>query len=172
MNTQLENLWRSLETQRAALLAQLSGVAADQFNHRKNNKWSMSQILGHVIQAEQMSVGYMAKKINAIGEVDNTGLWGEFMLGILIVSQRLPLKYKAPKNLGDQPPAYADVAAAQQDWDQARLSLRQFLETVPNSGLSKKIYRHPVMGRCNVVHALKFFREHLIHHKPQILRQL
>lgn len=172
VNTQLENLFRSLETQRTVLLGQVKTLSIDQFNHGRNNKWSISQIIGHLVQAERMSVGYMTKKINAINEVGNTGLWGEIVLGVFIISQRLPLKYKAPQNLGEKPPAYSDVIAAQQDWDKARQELRQFLETVPANGLKKKIYRHPVMSRCNVVHALKFFREHIIHHKPQILRQL
>lgn len=172
MNKQVKSLFQSLENQRAALLSELNTLSEEQFNQSRNNKWSISQILGHLVQAERMSVGYLTKKINAINEVDNTGLWGEIILGVFIISQRIPLKYKAPKNLGEKPPAYADVAAAQQDWDNAREELKQFLETVPDNGLKKKIYRHPVMGRCNVVHALKFFREHIIHHKPQILRQL
>jgi hypothetical protein len=172
VNSELQNLFSLLEQQRLALLDEAKSQTPQQLNNRKNNKWSVSQIVGHLVQAEQMSVGYMAKKINAIKEVDNTGLWGEIKLLVFIASQRLPIKYKAPKNLGDQPSTYADFASLERDWNASREQLKQFLETVPDWGLNKKIYRHPVMGRCSAVHALKFFREHIIHHYPQIKRQL
>lgn len=172
MNTQLETLFQQLEQQRTELINELKSVNPEQLNQSLNGKWSISQIAGHLIQAERMSVGYMAKKINALKEVDDTGLWGELKLWIFIASQRLPLKYRAPKNLGEKPPAYADFAALEHDWNEARLDLKMFLEPVPDWGLHKQIYRHPVMGRCSVVHALKFFREHIIHHHPQIKRQL
>jgi DinB superfamily len=172
VNTQLETLLQQLEQQRAALINELKSVNPEQLNQSLNGKWSISQIAGHLIQAERMSVGYMAKKINAIQEVGNTGLWGEVKLLVFMASQRLPLKYKAPKNLGDNPPAYIDVATLEHDWNEARQALKVFLETVPDWGLRKQIYKHPVMGRCSVLHALKFFREHIIHHNPQIKRQL
>jgi hypothetical protein len=172
VNSELQNLYRLLEQQRLALLDEAKSQTSQQLNNCKNNKWSISQIVGHLVQAEQMSVSYMRKKINAIKEVGSTGLWGEIKLLVFIASQRLPLKYKAPKNLGDQPPTYVDFASLDSDWNASREQLKQFLETVPDWGLNKKIYRHPVMGRCSVVHALKFFREHIIHHYPQIKRQL
>ena len=114
----------------------------------------------------------MTKKINAINEVNNSGIWSEIKLNFFIVSQRLPLKYKAPKNLGERPKSYSDFKTLAVDWSESRQQLKMFLEKFPKDGLKKKIYRHPVMGRCNVIHALIFFREHIIHHYPQITRQL
>lgn len=172
MNAQLNSLFQLLEEQRAALLKPLQTLTPEHLNRSLNQKWSISQVAGHVVQAEKMSLAYMSKKINAINEVGNTGLLNELVLGVFIISQRLPLKYKAPKNLGDKPPAYADVIALEQDWNASRQTLKLFLETIPDRGIHKKIYRHPIMGRCSVIHALKFFREHLIHHQPQIMRQL
>jgi hypothetical protein len=172
VNKTVYTLFNQLEVQRASLLAQLKSVNALRLNDRNKGKWNISEVVGHVVQAERLSTAYMVKKINAINEVSNTNFWNEVMLGIFILSQRLPLKYKAPASLGIRPPSYPDLEHLQTDWDAARQSLKQFLETVPDAGIHKKIYRHPVMGRCSVVHALKFFREHLIHHKPQIMRQL
>lgn len=172
MNSTLQTLFQSLEQQRTHLLQEIKSSSADALNKSRHDKWSISQIVGHLVQAERMSVAYMTKKINAIKEVDNTGLWGELKLLVFIASQRLPLRYKAPKNLGEKPPSYADFATLEKDWNESRQALNQFLETIPDWGLNKMIYRHPVMGRCNVVHALKFFREHIIHHHPQIKRLL
>ena len=172
MDKKLEQLFTQLEKQRIDLLALLRKSSHDQFNHSTNGKWSINQIARHIITAEQMSVGYINKKINAINEVDNTGLLGEIKLLLFIMSQRLPIKYKAPATLGDQPKPFQDVVALEKNWGEARSELKKLLEKFSAGGLKKKIYRHPVMGRCNIVHALIFFREHIVHHEPQISRQL
>ena len=172
MNSKLKSLFELLEEQRSKLLAEMSFLEGEKLNRSKNGKWSISQIAGHLITAEQLSLSYMTKKINAINEVDSSGIWGEIKLNFFIVSQRLPLKYKAPKSLGDKPKSYTEFRDLRQDWDESRQRLQMFLEKIPADGLKKEIYRHPVMGRCNIVHALIFFREHIIHHYPQIARQL
>ena len=168
----LKNYFEPLEKQRKKLLDELRNLGPEQLNKSRNNKWSVGQIVGHLITAEELSIGYINKKINAINNVGNTGLWGELKLLAFIVSQRLPLKYKAPAYMGELPKSYADVQALAADWDATRAGLKKLLEKFPADGLKKKIYRHPVMGRCNMVHGLIFFREHIIHHYPQIQRQL
>lgn len=172
MQATLADLFGSLEKQREELLIHLRNLHPDIINNSKNGKWSISQIAGHLITSEQLSLSYMTKKINAINEVRETGMWNELKLITFIISQRLPLKYKAPKNLGDRPKSYPDFKSLEDDWNTSRQELKLFLEKFPETGLKKKIYRHPVMGRCNIVHALIFFREHIIHHRPQISRQL
>ena len=172
METKLQTLLEELEKQRAELLAEIKNIPNEQLNHHQTNKWSINQILGHLITAEQLSIGYINKKIKAIQEVDNTGIFGEVKLLLLIASQRLPLKYKAPKNLGDQPKTFPSLQALEQEWNTIRQELRTLLGNFSSSQLKKKIYKHPVMGRCNIVHALIFFREHIVHHSPQIEKLL
>ena len=172
MDTTLEKLFSSLEDQRKNLLTEIQSINAEKLNHRTNNKWSISEIVGHLVTAERLSVGYINKKINAINEVDNTGLVGEIKLLVFILSQRLPIKYKAPANLGDKPKSYPDLATLENDWVETRQEMKKLLEGFPSTGLKKEIYRHPVMGRSNIGQALIFFREHIIHHYPQIRRQL
>ena len=172
MNPTAQKVFNYIEDQRSELLVQLNGISPEKLNASRNGKWSISQIMGHLVTSEQLSLSYMTKKINAINEVGNSGLWGEFKLWLFILTQRLPLKYKAPKNLVDNPKAYPDFSSLEKDWNESRQQLKLFLEKFPADGLKKKIYRHPIMGRCNLIHALVFFREHLIHHYPQIKRQL
>src|SRR5262245_25235293 len=92
----LETHFESLEQQRKKLLNEIQLLTPDQLNRSVNNKWSISQIIGHIVSSEALSVGYINKKINAINEVSNTGIWGEVKLLAFILSQRLPFKYKAP----------------------------------------------------------------------------
>ena len=172
MNAILESHFEVLEKQRHQILSEIKTLSNQALNRSQPNKWSISQIIGHVVAAEKLSVGYINKKIIAINEVENTGLWNDILLWIFTISQRLPLKYKAPKTLGSEPPSYSNVASLIIDWDETRLKLHELLEKIPANGLKKKIYRHPVMGRCNILQALVSFQEHLRHHHPQIKRLL
>ena len=173
MHPKLQALFSEIETQRQHLQVSLGHVVPAQFNAAPQpGKWSMSEVVSHVVTSEKLSLGYMEKKINAIGSVGTTNVLNEFMLGVFIASQRLPLKYKAPKSIGNKPNAYTSVDVFFSDWQQSRQRLAVFLEAFPAHGLHKKIYRHPVMGRCSVLHCLAFFREHFNHHLPQITRQL
>jgi hypothetical protein len=172
MDSRLEKIFISLEQQRKLLLIELGNISVEALNRQRSGKWSISEIAGHLISAEQLSLGYINKKINAINKVGNTGIWGELKLWAFIISQRLPLKYKAPKMLGEKPKSYPDMAALERDWSKSREELKGLLERFSGHELKKKIYRHPVMGRSNITHTLIFFREHIIHHYPQIKRQL
>jgi uncharacterized damage-inducible protein DinB len=172
MEAKLETLFKALETQRLELLKEVRNLSTDQLNQHQNQKWSINQILGHLITAEQLSIGYINKKINAINEVDNTGLWNEIKLLIFIVSQRLPLKYKAPKTIGDRPKSFSSPQIVEQEWNATRQELKTLLERFSSSQLNKEIYKHPVMGRSNIVQALISIREHIIHHTPQIKKLL
>jgi len=172
VNSLLAKYFDTLETQRAKLLVEIKKASSEQINQQIKGKWSVNQIASHLITAEQLSVSYITKKINAINEVGNTGLLGELKLLFFIISQRLPLKYKAPKTLGEQPRSYSDFMELEKNWDETRQQLNLLLKRFSDNSLRKKIYRHPVMGRCNIIHALIFFREHINHHYPQIRRQL
>lgn len=117
MNSKLHELFDQLERQRLSLLNEIREIAEGQINHSRNQKWSVSQIAGHLITAERLSLSYITKKINAIQEVGNTGMLGELKLLLFIASQRLPLKYKAPKNLGERPKSYPDFKSLELDWE-------------------------------------------------------
>ena len=87
-----------------------------------------------------------------------------------MLSQRLPFKYKAPRSLAENTPPAITVAELKAEWDLLRTELREFLNAIEDKYLRKKIYKHPRAGMLNVVQAVTFFREHYIHHWPQIKR--
>ena len=90
---------------------------------------------------------------------------------LLKISQRVPLKYKAPKAVVQHTPEPLSLSELKEQWNSLRNDLRDFLEKIEDKNIRKKIYRHPV-GRFNVVQAVTFFREHFQHHLPQIKRLL
>ena len=172
MNIKLQILFDSLERERDSLLASIKNLSPDKQQHAPEGKWSIQQILAHLIAAEKLSVMYLNKKMLGIKEVEDTGVLEELKMVVLQLSQRLPLKFKAPRVVVENTPAYANFEELTTDWNKTRAELKTLLEKFDDTQIRKKIYKHIRAGRLNIQHALLFFREHIIHHTPQIKRLL
>jgi uncharacterized damage-inducible protein DinB len=174
MHTKLQRLYDQLEVDRKRLLAKVELVSEEKFNRQPiPGKWSLGEVLSHIVASEHGSTSYMKKKSLGIDQVDNSGIVESLKLGLLIASQRLPLlKFKAPKIVLDHTPQFSSAEAIIRQWDSVRADLKIFLEAVTDKNLRKKIYKHPIAGRLDVVQAVTFYREHIIHHSPQIKRLL
>ncbi len=114
----------------------------------------------------------MTKKIQGIDQAGKTGFIDEFKMIILKISQRLPIKFKAPQIVVNATPEYLNLDELEKDWVKTRNDFRQLIDSVPEHQLNKKIYKHIIVGRLNTIQAVKFLREHTIHHWPQIKRLL
>jgi uncharacterized damage-inducible protein DinB len=172
LNARLNSLFTSLENERAALLGQMRTLTAGQFHDAPEGRWSVSQILAHIIAGERLSIHYLNKKMLGIDEAKNSGLTEEVKMLILKLSQRLPFKFKAPRVLVENTPSYQNLNDLISDWDTVRSELRATLERFRDDQINKKVYRHVRAGLMNIQHALLFFREHMIHHIPQIKQLL
>lgn len=172
MNIRLKGQFRYLEKQKEQLIKQVEETTTTQLHAHLAGKWSLSQLFAHLITSEQLSVQYLKKKILAIEEQPNTGIIEELKMLVLIISQRLPFKFKAPKVVVDHTPAFSNVDEIKTAWNQTRSELKDLLSRFSHQHLKRKIYKHPVAGKLNIVQAMRFFQEHLIHHTPQIKRLL
>lgn len=172
MNLKLQHLFDALEYDRNTLILTLKSLLPEKLQQAPQGKWSINQILAHLIAAEKLSIRYLQKKILGIKEADDTGLWEEIKIKVLQASQRLPLKFKAPQNVVDNTPSYLNFSELLSDWEKTRAELKALLEKLEGTQLKKKIYKHFFAGRLNIQHALIFLREHIIHHQPQINRLL
>lgn len=172
LNPKLQHLFDLLEADRHKLLEKADELSTEQFNRARPGKWSLNQILAHLIAAEEMSLAYMNKKIPGIRDAGETGVWEELKMVALKGSQRLPFKFKAPRAVIENTPSYSNLEQLKSHWDNERAELKRFLENFNDDQLRKKIYRHIRAGRLNIQHALIFFREHYLHHWPQIKRLL
>jgi hypothetical protein len=170
VNDKLRTRFERLEVERHQLLKIRRSISLEQFNRAPTGKWSVHQVLAHLIAAEKISVAYINNKFKGIDEVANTGFAEDVKVVLLKISQRLPLKFKAPAVVVANTPVYADFQHLEQEWDLEREELRMLLEKFDGSQLRKKIYNHIVIGRLNIEQALIFFREHFFHHLPQIRR--
>lgn len=165
-----QKLFDEIESQRKSILDSLRHLTTDQLNKAPvPGKWSVSQILSHLVTAERMSVMYMQKKIQGVELAVDTGFWEEIKINLLKISQRLPgLKFKAPQRVVDNTTFYNNLLTIINEWDQVRGELKLLLEKIPDQYVNRSVYRHPFAGYLNIRQALIFFREHIIHHTPQI----
>ncbi len=170
MNLSFQKLLVELETQREKIIESVRNLTEEQLNSPlAPGKWSASQILSHLIAAERLSLQYLQKKIQGINEAVDSGLWEEVKINLLKISQRLPgLKFKAPQRVLENTASYRDMATIQREWDNLRSELKSLLETIQDQHINRTVYRHPLAGYLNIKHCLIFFREHAIHHTPQI----
>lgn len=173
VNIQLQQLYNNLEAQRQALLNSVSSLSHDSLTKRPQpNKWSISEVLTHLESSERLSIQYLNKKILGIEQYKNTNARHELLMLLVITSQRLPLKFRAPKVVLANTPSYTTWQQLIVRWDKTRSELKTLLEKFSDDQLRKQVYRHPRVGMINIQQALIFFREHVIHHQPQIKRLL
>lgn len=174
MHPSLKTVFDELEVQRGKLLDQLSGVNAEHLNRRMvEGKWSITEIISHLIVAERLSVQYLRKKIQGIDSVKDSGIYEDMKMLVFVLSQRLPgMRFRAPKVVVENTQHLTELAELRSSWEVLRKELRELLEQFPDDKLKRKIYRHVIVGYINIRQMLIFFREHVIHHQPQILKQL
>ncbi len=173
MNQFLEARWRMLEAQRRHIIRLIEQVPEDMYRKKLSERaWSLAEVLAHLIAVEKLSLGYMKKKAQDWSQSNHSGLWSEVRLKSFILSQRLPLKFKAPQVVQQNTPPAMSLQQTLAAWEAVRTDMKDFLSSIPEEHLKKFIYRHPQAGRFNARQALVVFYEHAGHHLPQIKRLL
>ena len=170
MNTQLAALYDVLENQRFQLLAKVK-ANEDNFDRLPGaGQWSIHQVLSHLITVERLSLQYISKKIQGIATEGDTGLAEVLKMLAVKISLRLPLKFKAPVFVVDHATNYQSLDELIQSWDGTRKQMRDLLDQFHDHELRRKVYRHVVVGKINIMQALGFLTDHIHHHMPQLNR--
>jgi len=173
VNNKLRLLYEQLEDDRARLMAELSNASGDTLSLKPSkDKWSVNEILTHLVTSEQLTIRYLKKKSLGVEQLRNSGLAEKIRYAVLEISQRLPLKFKAPKHLVSNTPEALAFPQLLTSWNATRQELKEFLNSITDRNVNKLIYKHPVAGRFDVSQCLMFMREHYHHHLPQIKRLL
>lgn len=172
MHSHFQEAYDKLERQRQQLLGRIKDLPEDVYATAPKGKWSIAQIITHLLTSERLSVGYMKKKSLGIETLPDSGLKQVIVSGILKISQRVPFRYKAPAVIVENTPEALPAEEVIRDWDKSRNDLKQFLESIPSKHYRRLIFKHPIAGMLNAEQALKFMYEHINHHLPQIHRLL
>ncbi len=170
MVPRLEKSYQTLEKQRKLFLADIMKYDSSIIHHSTDGNWSMVQVISHLITSEKTSLDYLEKKMQGIQQASNATWWESIKVIGLIVSQRLPFKYKAPKGAKLPDPESRPMDDLISQWTAQRQRLHAILGKFTEKDVKKKVYRHVVIGLVDIRHMMIFFREHITHHQWQINR--
>jgi hypothetical protein len=169
MIPKLQLRFDTLENSRRVLLESLETLDEAQLQFQPEaGKWSIIEVLHHLLLSEQRTYSYMMKK-NQAESLPKSGMGAALRSAALTLGLRLPLKYKSPQKISP-PERGIPFPQLKGEWDASRRDLRQFLDSLPAERTRQLIFRHPVGGYFNIFHTLDFFEEHFRHHLKQIDR--
>ncbi len=154
------------------LLEALKDYSEDQLNRRPGKgKWSVIQVMHHLLLAETGSYNYLEKKLSFNPELGKAGFKSWYRKQGLKFFLWAPFKWKSPKAIGDEKlPERAGFWDTAKQWKDQRLKLREYLATLPPDIFEKEAYKHPRAGRMDIAGMLAFFDWHFTRHRKQILR--
>lgn len=163
LDADLRRLLQGLLTTPAAVLDKEPGP----------NRWSVYDVMQHLIIAEGNSYRYLVKKLQDPQQMQRAGLGAAIRAALLVLNLRYGGKFKAPA-MADKP-AFDPVESLAQlsgKWEEQRQQLRALLAAQPAEVFRLAAYRHPVAGRISLHAMLRFFDAHFQRHLRQINNNL
>lgn len=171
MHPKIHAAFDSAEREKNRLIVHVSTLSLeDYFRIPAPGKWSVAQIMTHLVITEQLSLRYMKKKSLGINEVKDSGIMHEARFWLYKGVMKLPIKLKAPKTILDNTPEAWPLSELKVHWGNLRNDLETFLSTIKEDHIHRMIYKHAFAGRLDVIQAIHFFIAHIHHHRPQIER--
>ncbi len=168
MVEKLRKKFERLEQQRSRLFEALSHISHDSLNLKPSpDKWSIAQILSHLINAETNSQLYIDKKITYVDTTQSAGIKGWLRMMMMRIAFRLPVKYKAPAFVSVVPET-ATMAELDTKWSNVRIKMKATLERITPAMMDKELFKQPFAGKMNASHALDFMQSHYSLHEKQV----
>lgn len=168
MNKSLEIKFGELEKRRAGLSGQLEILAEDKLGYRvKPDKWSINQIVFHLIKSEQLTLVSFNKNMTDEEKLKKSGIMGKTMHLGLSLALKSSFKFKAPEMLSGTQERH-DIKGLMKKWDTIRKNFAESLGKFPDSMFDRAVFKHPKAGWLNVEQMLDFLRDHFDHHNRQI----
>ena len=172
MSPKLQPLWQQLEKDRLELFKKLDGIDPSVLNRKPaTDKWSVNQVLFHLIEAEGGSMRYIQKKLSFGTDIPKAGFRSAWRRFLLRVAFWLPIKFKAPKVFSPMPETH-DYTTLRAHYAAQRIDLQEFLENLPDHLLDTELWKHVLAGKMTVLHMVDFMDDHFRRHRGQIERTL
>jgi len=132
------------------------------------NKWNVLEVLHHIYLAEKGTVNYMIKKLHFSQEgLPKAGITSHLKTMLLQIVLRTPLKMKAPAGL-DAVSGDISLGELSRQWESLDSELQSLICGLNEKQLASQLFRHPFIGRINMIDTLKFIQAHFDHHRSQI----
>ena len=162
--------WDMLEDQLINIIQSLKNLKPDALAFRiSDDKWTILQILQHLVLSEKLSMIYLAKKWKYSQDLPQKTPVTLFRSWALLLSMWSPIPLKAPArvNVFDQDKTSEEIIS---EWQLIRSEMKDFLEKLPVTVFDKEFYKHPAVGKLTLDHMLEFFYAHCKRHHKQILK--
>jgi uncharacterized damage-inducible protein DinB len=171
MISSLNTAFNYLEKQLDDLLLKVKPLSSEQQNFKPDShSWSILQVFRHMMQSEGQIIKYLRKKILGAATTPKASFGAILRSAILNAAMRLPIKFKVPDAIKVNFDENYDFEQLSADWKLLRKELKDFLENMDEETAQKEIFRHPVVGRMNILQGLTFMQEHLERHAGQVDR--
>ncbi len=170
LNPKFQKQLNLLDKKLNLLLEELKDYSEDQLNRKPaEDKWSVIQVMHHLLLAETGSYNYVNKKLSFNPVLKKTGIMTWFRRTLMKFFLRTPIKFKAPKGVGSEfLPDRAGFWDTAKLWKEQRVKLKEFLATLPEERLKQEVYKHPMAGRQGLNGMFDFFDLHFDRHHKQI----
>ncbi|QNL21710.1 DinB family protein [Hyphobacterium sp. CCMP332] len=168
METKLKKKFESMEMDKIAIFDKISLLDNEFLNKPPaKDKWSIIQILHHLIQAEKATLNYIKKKTQSPEKLQKAGLIEKLKSLVLNYYLKSPKKWKAPAVVNTIP-EQDNLENTIMIYNNNRNEWYSFLIQMPDDWARKKIFRHPITGRMDMHMTLDFLNLHAKRHFKQI----
>ena len=166
----IERRLERLEGDWQRLLESVAGIDEMRLNRPPAEaKWSIAQIVSHLLQSEDLALRYLNKKSLAGAEMEKGRLASWWRLIALVVALRSPLRVRAPEVVATVP-EHRRLDDLLEERKGPREGWHAFVTGYPDELLDRACYRHPYAGRLSLDQCLITLQEHLGHHAKQVAR--
>ncbi|WP_187263678.1 DinB family protein [Pontibacter beigongshangensis] len=168
MNPNLEAKYLRLEKSRNRLLDNLEQLDPAILNTpAADNKWSVGQIVAHLVLVEEFTVCYMQRKLQEPEKLISSSLSHTVKSILLTILLKSQVRFKAPPRMADVPEEVC-LPELRSKWDHLRFQFEDLLTDLPPELLHKCLFKHPYAGPLSAAQCLTFLQDHFDHHAAQI----
>ena len=170
MKAEFKNKFDIMEKDREEIISLINKLDDQKLNFKPApGKWSILQILFHIIKAEHLTIISLKNSIGNKKDLKKSSLGAAMRSSLLNISLRSSIKIKSPDILKKVPETY-DIEQLKKKWTTLRSELNKILNGAEEEVLNKYVFKHPYAGRLNFTQSIEFLYEHVKHHKRQIKR--
>lgn len=168
MRQYFQEYFNNLSDSKNYLINATLTLTEEEFNlSLSEGKWSIGQILYHIILVERITVISLQKNIKNLSTLEESSTKNVLSSQLLKRALRSDRKFKAP-DIAAKVPDKTSLNELTPKWEKIRNDFTALLEIFPQEEENKLVYDHPYAGKLNIIQTLDFLVEHLQHHQRQI----
>lgn len=172
MTATLQKQFEKIEANRKSLLAELKNYSDETINKKPSPEaWSVSEVITHLITAEEASLKYLQRKLQDTSKSEKEGLKHKWRWLLINVVFTFNIPFKAPDIVAPKS-GYRTLAELETKWETLRGEIYTVLAQLPESEAQKDLWKHAVAGKLNLYHMVQFFGIHFNRHRKQINKTL